>query len=87
MVAVLPEESGLGSPPNEEVCQDTLSALRTANEGLLPTPTTAIDDLVADWTAIAEAAFFECPPEGGSFFEVYDELATIEESIETALSG
>ena len=87
MVAVLPPEADLGTPPEEEVCQDTLSELRIANEGLLPTPTKAIDDLVADWTAIAEAAFFECPPEGGTFFETYAELATIAESIDTALNG
>jgi len=87
IVAVVPQESEIGDPPDEQVCQDTLSALRTQNEGLLPSPNTAIDDLVADWTAIAEAAFFECPPEGGSFSEAYDELTTLENSIDTALSG
>lgn len=87
MMAVVPDESLLGAPPNEQLCQDTLSALRLENEGLIPTPTSTIDDLVADWTAIAEAAFFECPPEGGSFTEAYDEMATIEDSIDTALTG
>ena len=87
MVAVVPDQSEVGSPPDEEVCQSTLSALRVENEGLLPTPTATIDDLVADWTAIAEAAFFECPPESGSFTESYHEMATIQDSIDTALSG
>ena len=84
---VVPDESALGTPPDGQMCQDTLSALRGQSEGLIPTPTSTIDDLVADWTAIAEAAFFECPPETSSFAEAYDEMATIEESIDTALSG
>ena len=87
MLAVVPEQSELGSPPDSELCQSTLSALRVESEGLIPTPSAAIDDLVADWTAIAEAAFFECPPEGSTFAESYDEMSTIEEAIDTALSG
>lgn len=87
---VVPDEAVIGNPPDRELCQDTLSALRTQTEDLLPTPDLAVDDLVTDWAAIAEAAFFECPPEGeqiDSFSDAYAELATLEESVDDVLSG
>lgn len=49
-----------------------------------------VDDLVTEWMAMAQAAFFDCPPEGegvDSFSAAYDELERITDSIETALSN
>jgi hypothetical protein len=44
---------------------------------------------VTEWIAVAEAAFFDCPPEGediDSFSDAYEELDRIEESVNTALT-
>lgn len=90
IVAVVPEQSKLGDPPDEALCQDTLADLRVQNEDLLPSPSVTVDDLAGEWIAVAEAAFFDCPPEGediNSFDDAYEEMERIEESIATALSS
>ncbi|MFZ0013082.1 MAG: hypothetical protein WAL25_03100 [Acidimicrobiia bacterium] len=89
MTSVVPSQSELGEPPSEDLCQDTLAGLREQNEGLLPSPSVTVDDLVAEWIAVAEAAFFDCPPEGediNSFSDAYEELDRIEQSVDTALT-
>jgi hypothetical protein len=90
IVSTVPDQSALGDPPDADLCESTLAALRTENDDLLPSPSVTVDDLVAEWVAVAEAAFFGCPPSGAgmaSFGEAYDELDRIEESVETALSS
>lgn len=90
IVSVVPDQSELGDPPSEALCQQTLADLRTANEGLLPAPSVTVDDLVTEWIAVAEAAFFDCPPEGediNSFADAYEELDRIEQSVDTALES
>jgi hypothetical protein len=87
-VAVVPPQAGLGDPPNASRCQETLVALRTENEDLLPTPSVTVDDLVMEWVAVAEATFFDCPPEGediNSFGDGYEEMRRIEDSVDAAL--
>lgn len=89
MVAVIPAESDLGDPPSEDLCQSTLADIRTQNSGLLPSPSITVDDLVTEWVAVAEAAFFDCPPEGediDSFSDAYEELQRIEDSVDAALA-
>jgi hypothetical protein len=89
MTSVVPAQVDLGDPPDEDLCQDTLGSLREQNEGLLPSPSVTVDDLVTEWIAVAEAAFFDCPPEGediDSFSDAYEELDRIEESVNTALT-
>lgn len=90
VVAVVPPEAGLGNPPNKTRCQETLAALRTENEDLLPAPSVTVDDLVREWIEVAQAAFFDCPPAGdeiNSFNEAYEELTRIQESVDTALTS
>jgi hypothetical protein len=89
ITSVIPDQAALGDPPSEELCQDTLASIRTENDGLLPSPSVTVDDLVNEWVAVAEAAFFDCPPEGSeidSFSAAYEELSRIENSVDTALS-
>lgn len=88
IVAVVPDQSELGDPPDEALCKETLADLRSQNEDLLPSPSVTVDDLVMEWVAVAQAAFFDCPPEGediNSFDDAYEELDRIENSIDTAL--
>jgi hypothetical protein len=88
MVAVIPEQESLGSPPDQDTCQTTLAAVREQSSGLVPSPSVTIDDLANEWITIAEAAFFGCPPEGqdiGSFDDAYTELSRIEQSVMSAL--
>jgi hypothetical protein len=90
MVAVIPEQDALGSPPDQNICQTTLASVREHSLGLVPSPSVTIDDLTNEWIAIAEAAFFGCPPDGQditSFDDAYTEMNRIEESIATALES
>jgi hypothetical protein len=89
MVSVVPDQVALGDPPNAGLCETTLASLRAGNEDLLPGPTVTVDGLVTEWVAIAEAAFFDCPPQGeeiDSFPAAYEEMSRIEASVSTALS-
>lgn len=90
VVDLVPDRQDLGDPPDENLCQTTLAAIRDQSEELLPTPTQTVDDLVEEWVAVAEAAFFECPPAGeeiASFDDAYQQLATLEQSIRSTLEG
>jgi hypothetical protein len=90
MIALIPELEDLGSPPEQEICQEILADVRDGTSSLLPAPSTTVDDLVAEWVSVAETAFFECPPREHDFQsldDVYAELDRIEESIETALGS
>lgn len=90
MVGVIPPQEDLGSPPDAGLCQETLGAVREHSADLLPGPSVTVDDLVNEWIALAERAFFECPPEGQdmtSFQEAYAELERAEEAVNAALSG
>lgn len=90
IIAIVPEQSALGDPPDPALCERTLASLRSEKESLLPAPAVTVDDLVTEWMAMAQAAFFDCPPEGegvDSFSAAYDELERITDSIETALSN
>lgn len=88
--ALVPDQSDLGNPPDESLCQTTLGAIRESKEDLFPTPSGTVDELVNEWVAIAEAAFFECPPEGediASFDDAYREMLRVENSVTSALAG
>jgi hypothetical protein len=87
--AVIPDQSDLGNPPQESLCQTTLGTIRERSEELFPTPSGTVDDLVNEWVAIAQAAFFECPPEGediDSFDDAYREMLRVEDSVTSALA-
>lgn len=89
ITSIIPDQTDIGAPPNESICRTTLAAVREGRAGLLPTPSVTVDDLANEWVAIAETAFFECPPEGqdlDSFEAAYRELTRVEDSVETALS-
>jgi len=88
--ALVPDQSDLGTPPDASLCQTTLGMIRERSEDLFPTPSGTVDELVNEWVAIAEAAFFECPPEGediASFDDAYRELRRVENSVTSALAG
>lgn len=90
LVAVVPDEADIGSPPDTARCRDILAALREQSAELSPAPTTTITELVNEWVSVAEAAFFGCPPESediASFEEAYQEMERIAESVETALAN
>lgn len=89
VTAGVPARADLGDPPDARLCESTLADVRAGNEDLLPSPVATVDDLVTEWVAIAESAFFECPPGGekiDSFETAYAELGRIEDNIEAALS-
>jgi len=89
IISVVPDQADLGDPPDAELCEATLASVRSGNEDLRPSPSVTVDDLVAEWVAVAKATFFDCPPKGediDSFSEAYEEMGRIEESVETALS-
>lgn len=90
LIAVVPAETEIGSPPDTALCRDTLAALREQSAELSPAPSATITELVNEWVSIAEAAFFGCPPQGedlASFEEAYQEMERIAESVETALAN
>lgn len=89
VTSAIPEMADLGDPPDAGLCESALAAVRAGNEDLLPSPVATVDDLVTEWVAVAQAAFFDCPPAGAvidSFATAYDELERIEETIDSALS-
>lgn len=89
IVGVIPSQADLGDPPSEDLCQTTLADIRIQDEDLLPSPSVTVDDLASEWVAIAEAAFFDCPPEGediDSFSDAYEEMQRIEDSVDAALA-
>ncbi len=86
--AQIPAESDLADPPDRDLCAQTLGAIRTDAPSLTPTPDLSSDDAVADWLSIAEAAFFECPPDSGeitSFAVAYEELRRLEREVDVAI--
>lgn len=84
---VIPPPGDLGSPPDEALCQDVLAELRSSSDDLRPAPSDDIESLVNEWVEVAEAAFFDCPPEDeGGFSDAYDELTRIGDSIDAAVS-
>lgn len=90
MIALIPEQDSLGSPPDQDTCQTTLAAVREHSAGLLPSPSVTIDDLANEWVTVAEMAFFGCPPAGqdiASFNDAYTELSRIEQSVSVALDS
>ncbi|HJQ76738.1 MAG TPA: hypothetical protein VJ948_05690 [Acidimicrobiia bacterium] len=90
LVAIVPAEADIGSPPDTDLCRDTLAALREQSAELSPAPNATITELVHEWVSIAEAAFFGCPPQNedvASFEEAYQEMERIAESVETALAN
>lgn len=90
MIALIPEQDSLGSPPDQDTCQTTLAAIREHSAELLPSPSVTIDDLANEWISVAEMAFFGCPPVGqdiASFDDAYAELSRIEESVAVALDS
>jgi len=84
----LPEEVELSGNAAEDVCAETLALLRSTSGDLLPTPDLAIDDTVRQWIALAEDAFFECPPQGGeinSFARAYAEMDRLQAEVAVVL--
>jgi len=89
IIDVVPDQGDLGEIPDQALCQDILADLREKSEGLTPAPSVTVDDLASEWVSIAEAAFFECPPQEPdltSFADAYEEMDRIEQSVETALN-
>jgi hypothetical protein len=88
VTSVVPEQSELGDPPDQDVCRSALAEIRAVEEDLPPAPTEGIDKLSNEWVAIAEETFFECPPQGpdiDSVEDAYGELQRIEDAIQAAL--
>ena len=87
-LALLPEQPAAGQEPEADLCNETLSTLRSMRPELSPTPDRAIDDAVQEWFQISEDAFFECPPRSGpigSFADAYAELLRLEAEINLVL--
>lgn len=89
LIGVIPDQSEIGKPPDDSLCQATLADVREQRKDLLPSPSDNVDDLANEWVAVAEEAFFDCPPAGrdiDSFADAYAELHRLENSVETILS-
>lgn len=89
IVGLVPPRDALGTDP-EQLCSDTLGALRAARPELPPVPDPSLVGLVEDWFELAESTFFECPPDGGDivgFDAAYDELARYEAGVDASLDN
>lgn len=74
----------------EERCQEVLSFLRERRDLLQPAPLRSLDSPIDSWFELAEASFFDCPPqrdEIDGWRAAFDELNVIEEEIETVLEA
>lgn len=88
LTASVPTEAELGDPPDSDLCARTLARIREAAPDIRVTPDLASDAPVEEWVSVAEAAFFECPPDSGeitSFAETFEELDRIEREVAAGL--
>lgn len=87
-LATIPaQEELVASDPRVPLCEQTLGELRALAGDLRDVPDPVIAPPVRAWIAEAESQFFECF-EGLSdeqIGDVYDEFATLEAEVETAL--
>lgn len=87
-LATIPaQEELVTSDARVPLCEQTLGELRTLVGDLRDVPDPVLDPPVQAWIAEAESQFFECF-EGLSDQQiggVYDELATLQAEVETAL--
>jgi hypothetical protein len=89
-VGVVPPEADLGEMPTRDTCNDVLAALRDARQGIEPTPYEAVDAPVRKWFEIAEAMFFECPPNQSGldgFHQGYEQLDVFQAEVDAALAA
>lgn len=87
--AVLPAPDQLPFPQDTETCGRVLGDLRGTRDDLFPTPDELLDDLVRNWLATAETAYFECfePSGQATAARVYADLDRLEDQVTTALGG
>lgn len=88
LTASLPSEAELGDPPDMELCARTLARIRETAPALRITPELAADAPVEQWISVAEATFFECPPESGDidgFADAFANLERIEQEVAAGL--
>lgn len=88
MVAVVPSQAELGTPPDIDLCSHALGELRTLSPDVTPTPDLAIDSVVHEWVRIAEEMMFECPPESDKIPDLesgYEELRRLEAEVSLVL--
>lgn len=67
-----------------EVCGDFLGEVRERRDGLLPTPDEALDEVVREWIAEAEALGLDCEREG-DLTERLDELERLADEIDAEI--
>ncbi len=84
----IPNVTAFVGGPDEELCADALVLLRAANDDLLPTPDSSLDDAVRAWLAQARETFLECPPRGAAegFEAAYDRLDTLRAEVDAGLA-
>ena len=89
-VDVVPSEADLGATPTRDTCNDILAELRDARQGIEPTPYEAVDAPVREWFEIAEAMFFECPPNQvglDGFHEGSEQLGVFQAEVDAGLAA
>lgn len=73
-------------PPEE--CTKVLAYLREQRPRLSPLPADGLEKPVNSWFEVAQAAFFECPPDGEKmkgWQEAFERLEVIEAEVRTVL--
>ncbi len=86
--AIVPDLDVLGDPPDADVCEATVSALRDARADLYPTPDELVELEVDAWMAEATSIFFECFESdigADTIAQSYAELDRLAAEVDTAL--
>ena len=66
------------------MCGDFLGEVRERRDGLLPTPDEALDEIVREWIAEAEALGLDCEREG-DLTDRLDELDRLADEIDAEI--
>jgi hypothetical protein len=73
----------------EEECTEVLAYLREQRPRLKPLPADGLEKPVNSWFELAQAAFFECPPDGEKvkgWSQAFEQLRVIEAEVRTVLA-
>lgn len=73
----------------EDECSDLLTYLRMQRPRLDPSPVEGLEKPVDAWFELAEAAFFECPPDNeavSGWAEAFERLSVLEAEVATVLA-
>lgn len=73
----------------EDECRELLTYLRMQRPRLDPSPVEGLEKPVDSWFELAEAAFFECPPDDvtvSGWSDAFEQLEVLEAEVATVLA-